>query len=1116
MMRKKIVSLLLVLGLIMSLMPTNICVADETVTLTIEADKSEARPGDMIKYTVKMGPVQNLSALQIMLSIPEGLNYEGLNENNLKNSLANILNTDTGSINYDRESKMLTVVNCGSNVDESFSSTNDTELMTFSCTVNDDASGDLTVGFIENEGSNVRTKLARSSSPEDVFALNLTGATTIITAPPVSPTGVSLNNHEIQLTEGKTQELTAEISPAGATGTLCWDSSNGSCATVKDDGTVTAVGIGTSIITVSIDGTDYSDSCIVNVTSCPHENTSEIAAHHANCTEAGNNRYYYCLDCKKYLKADKTTETTQEAETIPSLGHDYYGAEYSSDNNKHWIVCRRCNEESTKENHTWGSATYTWSNDNSTCTARHTCTVCGKEIYETVDTGSDVTAATCTEAEKTKYTAVFTKPGFNEQTKVNVETGDALGHNWGDTQCEWSSDYSECTAKRKCQRSGCNEIQSETVETLAETTATCTEAGIVTYTATFTNNDFNLCEERQKSVAVSPLGHDFQDVITQAATADMLGVKQRKCSRCYEVSETTLYVSDSTSPNKYPDGKFITDGDTISANATGTLSVGSKNKTINVLLQDPLGVFEGHTISLAINSITNDLGEEYDGNLSVHKAYKADLVLKTDGVETHGQLPGKVRLLLEIPDDYNNFADNWDDDNIIVQRINIGEDTFYVERIEYQVYDAESNFIKTVDKDYVPKDGESLRKFAAVWTDHFSQYAAIEVLDDNHIWSEATYTWSDDYSKCTATRSCLSDGCTETETETTTDISKVTTATCAKAGTTTYTATFENEAFCKDSDADKRKKTVDAEALGHVYQEVVTQEATADILGIKQKKCPYCEDVSETKSYALDNTSPNKYPDGKFITGVNTVSAKMTGSLVIGGEDKKIEILLQDPMQVYEGHTISIVTSGITSDLGAEFDGSIRVEKAYKANVGFKVDGTEIQGQLPGKVRLLMEIPDDFSNSDDDWDDEELQVLRINTGQDTDYNERIEYQVYDGNGNFVKIVDKDYVPGAGENLRKFAVVWTDHFSQYAVIDELTDKDTAGSFIDKLTDKDTTGSEQKPVTVITDKPSVNEKTTSIKDKSPATGDSGLELSVVFCLLLASCAAWILMLIYKKEE
>ena len=64
-----------------------------------------------------------------------------------------------------------------------------------------------------------------------------------------------------------------------------------------------------------------------------------------------------------------------------------------------------------------------------------------------------------------------------------------------------------------------------------------------------------------------------------------------------------------------------------------------------------MGVFEGHTISLAINSITNDLGEEYDGNLSVHKAYKADLVLKTDGVETHGQLPGKVRLLLEIPDD---------------------------------------------------------------------------------------------------------------------------------------------------------------------------------------------------------------------------------------------------------------------------------------------------------------------------------------------------------------------------------------------------------------------------------------------------------------------------------
>lgn len=55
---------------------------------------------------------------------------------------------------------------------------------------------------------------------------------------------------------------------------------------------------------------------------CTHSKMTSIAAKSANCTEAGNNAYYYCPDCEKYFKdKDGKTETSVNAETIPAKGH---------------------------------------------------------------------------------------------------------------------------------------------------------------------------------------------------------------------------------------------------------------------------------------------------------------------------------------------------------------------------------------------------------------------------------------------------------------------------------------------------------------------------------------------------------------------------------------------------------------------------------------------------------------------------------------------------------------------------------------------------------------------------------------------------------------------------
>lgn len=747
--KKKFLSLLLTFAMMMCLMPMKISIAEPTTdaTLSIVADKSEAHPGDTINYTVKMGPITDLNVFQMKLDIPEGLtftNITGKNANNLKNAIAEALFTDVSYVSYDNTNRLLSVLNCGSVDAEGeevpggkFSSTSDTTIMSFSCTVDENTNGDKTVGFIEQEGTNVRTKLARSSTAGDVFGLTLNGATTTITAAPVAPTGVSLDKHELNVdTQTGDQTLTATISPDGATGTLVWSTNNGSAATVTDNNdntaTVTINGVGTANITVTIEGTDYSDTCTVNVTEyvCPHTNKTETAAKDPTCTEAGNNKYYFCPDCQKYLKADGTTVTTQEAETILALGHNYENVDYSSNDTQHWKVCSRCNEDSAKENHTFDEVNYRWGSDD--CTASHTCKVCGKEVSETVGAAPQDIPATCTEAGKTRYTANFTKAGFETQTK-EVSNGQPAGHNWGVPTYTWSADNSTCIATRTCARDASHK-ETETVEAAVTTTATCTKAGTTTYTATFTNEAFNddsaAIEDgkpgRTKTKTVDALGHDFTWVITQEATEDQLGVEENKCSRCGGVTETRQCAKEKTSPSKYSNGTYISDSDSGGASAAKSVVVDGESKEVKVILQDPLGVYAGQTIAIDIESITTDLGENYDGNISVEKAYKANVILKIDGVETSGQLDGKVRLLLEIPDDPNNPNDDWDDEELQVQRIQIGDDAPYVERIEYQLYDAYGNFIKVVEKDHNPEPGEVVRKFMVVWTDHFSEYAVID------------------------------------------------------------------------------------------------------------------------------------------------------------------------------------------------------------------------------------------------------------------------------------------------------------------------------------------------------------------------------------------------------
>ena len=76
--------------------------------------------------------------------------------------------------------------------------------------------------------------------------------------------GVGISKKELKLLNGESETLTATVTE-GVTGTIKWESSNPSVATVEN-GKVTAVGTsGTATITVKVDGTDYLDTCTVSI-----------------------------------------------------------------------------------------------------------------------------------------------------------------------------------------------------------------------------------------------------------------------------------------------------------------------------------------------------------------------------------------------------------------------------------------------------------------------------------------------------------------------------------------------------------------------------------------------------------------------------------------------------------------------------------------------------------------------------------------------------------------------------------------------------------------------------------------------------------------------------------
>ena len=135
--------------------------------------------------------------------------------------------------------------------------------------------------------------------------------------------------------------------------------------------------------------------------------------------------------------------------------------------------------------HDWGEVTYTWSEDNKTCVAERVCK--GDESHKESETAqstySVVTEAKCEEDGKGRYSVSFENEAFEAQTKeVKI---DATDHDYQFVEFVWGNDFT-AQAKYVCSHDA-SHIKNETATVTNEVTtpAGCETEGVRTYTASF-------------------------------------------------------------------------------------------------------------------------------------------------------------------------------------------------------------------------------------------------------------------------------------------------------------------------------------------------------------------------------------------------------------------------------------------------------------------------------------------------------------------------------------------------------------------------------------------------------------------------------------------------------
>ena len=369
-MNKRITTLFLCLVMVVAMLVSAVPVfaepsAHPPVTFTIKPDKTTAKPGETITYQVIIGPVENLQTAQFKLVIPDELEYNG---GSSPEGLAEKMNATTAKFT----SSTMKFILGGTN---DYTSSSDTLLVTFTCTVKEGAAAGAKPVVKVKEGEEF---FFFADSDEKYYTINYepNGAAVTIAAAPKPATGISLNKSELTLTVGNSDtSLTANVTPSDSTDTVVWSTNKPAVATVDSaTGQVTAVAPGEAIITATAGTKTATCTVKVQAAPCTHENKSKTPEKASNCSERGWDEYWTCDECHKLFDMNGNP-----IDAIPyrelNDDHDFNVGEWGyKEADGHAHVCsRNAEHHDTVQPHT---------PDHEEATYDHgiTCTECGYVI----------------------------------------------------------------------------------------------------------------------------------------------------------------------------------------------------------------------------------------------------------------------------------------------------------------------------------------------------------------------------------------------------------------------------------------------------------------------------------------------------------------------------------------------------------------------------------------------------------------------------------------------------------------------------------------------------------------------------------------------------------------
>nr|MCR4879650.1 hypothetical protein [Bacilli bacterium] len=590
------------------------------------------------------------------------------------------------------------------------------------------------------------------------------------------------------------------------------------------------------------------------------------AAKEATCEKYGYQEVWYCANHDEYYTSNpggneeevisilpNNSETTSFI--IPALGHDYGAWEIKenatcTDDGYKERICSRCNHKETEKiyatGHTWEDVTYTW-NGTESCTATRVCHVDPTHIEtETkASTYTVITDATCTEKGLGKYSVTFTNKNFEKQ-EIEQEIA-AKGHSLS----HHNAVPHTCT----------------------------TDGNFEYYQCTVCHKNYSDIEATNEltSVIDAAPGHNLIHHDLVEATCTSTGTKAHdECSECgklfideEEVSSEDLVLAQLDHNYGTPTYNWNSDYTKVTGSAVCSVCGEVLEETVDraSVEVDP---DDSNILIYTSNAFTNSVFSV----TSIH----------VDNTHTHA---------------WGDVTYTWNGTgSCTASRVCTGDSS----HIETET--KNSSIISQTEATCLT-DGSITYSVSFDNSAFETQTKVVVVEATDHDWSNVTYHWNDDYSKCTATRVCNNDN-THIETETVDSSSKITkTATCTSKGEHTYTAEFTNIAF------DTKVVTVsDIDMISHNYEATVIAPTCTE-QGYTTHTCSECG-----HSYTDNYVDATDHDFGEASYEWNSDYTELTATRVCNNDPTHIET----------------ETVGVTSEVTKEATCTTKGEHTYTSN----------------------------------------------------------------------------------------------------------------------------------------------------------------------------------------